>query len=173
VIGMGYVGLPLALLFSGEGFPITAFDIDATKVETLANGGSYIVRVEPAEIQRARQRGFSPTADYARIADQDVVIICVPTPLNAYREPDMSYIVKTAEGVAPHVQPGQLIVQESVSYPGTTEEVLVPILERGNQAGLMAGRPARMPEPIISMLRFLRNAKIPAVPTLSVTTSPR
>src|SRR5664280_1402176 len=137
---MGYVGLPLALLFSGEGFPITAFDIDATKVETLANGGSYIVRVEPAEIQRARQRGFSPTADYARIADQDVVIICVPTPLNAYREPDMSYIVKTAEGVAPHVQPGQLIVQESVSYPGTTEEVLVPILERGNQAGL-AGRP--------------------------------
>jgi UDP-N-acetyl-D-glucosamine dehydrogenase len=138
VIGMGYVGLPLALLFSGEGFPITGFDVDDAKVKTLMNGGSYIVRVEAAEIEGARQRGFTATADYAGIASQDVVIICVPTPLNEYREPDMSYIVKTAEAIAPHLRAGQLVVLESTSYPGTTEEVLVPILERGNKAGLKA-----------------------------------
>ena len=138
VIGMGYVGLPLALLFSGQGFPITGFDVDDAKVKTLMNGGSYIVRVEAAEIDGARQRGFTATADYAGIASQDVVIICVPTPLNEYREPDMSYIVKTAEAIAPHLRTGQLIVLESTSYPGTTEEVLVPILERGNPGSLKA-----------------------------------
>ncbi len=142
VIGMGYVGLPLALLFSGEGFPITGFDIDDAKVKTLTNGGSYIIRIEAAEIQDARQHGFTATTDFARIADQDVVIICVPTPLNEYREPDMSYIVKTAQAIAPFLRAAQLVVLESTSYPGTTEEVLVPILERSNQAGLKAARSA-------------------------------
>ncbi len=138
VIGLGYVGLPLSLLFSRQQFPVTGFDVDASKVRTLNEGGSYIVRVEPGDIQAARSRGFSATADYAHLAEMDVILICVPTPLDEYREPDLSYVVGTAENIAPYVRPGQLIVLESTTYPGTTEEVLVPILERGNPLGLKA-----------------------------------
>ena len=130
VIGLGYVGLPLALLFSEQRFPVTGFDIDHNKVRTLEQGGSYIYRITPAEIQVARGQGFHATSDFSGLEGMDAVIICVPTPLDEYREPDMSYITKTAEAIAPHVRPGQLIVLESTTYPGTTEEVLVPILER-------------------------------------------
>jgi UDP-N-acetyl-D-glucosamine dehydrogenase len=140
VIGLGYVGLPLVLLFSGEKFAITGFDVDQRKVDTLNNGGSYIVRIDPAHIQSARERGFTPTTEFARIAEVDAVIICVPTPLDEFRQPDMSYIVKTAESIAPYLQAGQLIVLESTTYPGTTEEMLVPILEKGNKNGLKAAR---------------------------------
>jgi UDP-N-acetyl-D-glucosamine dehydrogenase len=140
VIGMGYVGLPLALLFSDQKFSITGFDIDSRKIETLTKGGSYIVRIEAAEIQQARDRGFSATSDYALISEMDAVIICVPTPLNEYREPDMSYITTTVESIAPHLRAGQLIVLESTTYPGTTEEVVLPILEKGNRAGLKVAR---------------------------------
>ena len=140
IIGMGYVGLPLALLFNGEKFAVTGFDVDAKKVETLNAGGSYIVRIEPAQIQQARETRFCATADYSLISQQDAVIICVPTPLNEYREPDMSYIVQTAESIAPHLRAGQLIVLESTTYPGTTEEVVVPILEKLNRSGLRAAR---------------------------------
>jgi UDP-N-acetyl-D-glucosamine dehydrogenase len=140
VIGLGYVGLPLVLLFSDQNFAITGFDIDTRKVETLTKGGSYIVRIEPKQIQSACERGFNPTSDFSRIAEMDAVIICVPTPLDEFRQPDMSYIVKTAESVAPYVHAGQLIVLESTTYPGTTEEVLVPILEKGNRHGLKAAR---------------------------------
>jgi UDP-N-acetyl-D-glucosamine dehydrogenase len=136
VIGLGYVGLPLALLFSEEKFPVTGFDIDERKVQTLAEGGSYIYRIPATEIQAARQHGFNATADYSRIAEMDAIVICVPTPLNEYREPDLSFITKTAEAVAPHLRPGQLLVLESTTYPGTTEEVLVPILEKGNRLAL-------------------------------------
>ena len=139
IIGMGYVGLPLALLFSDQKFQVTGFDIDREKVKVLSEGGSYIYRILPAEIQAARAQGFRATDDYAQVREMDVLIICVPTPLNEYREPDLSYIVGTAQAIAPHVHAGQLIVLESTTYPGTTEEVLVPILEK-NPAGVKAAR---------------------------------
>jgi UDP-N-acetyl-D-glucosamine dehydrogenase len=140
IIGLGYVGLPLALLFAEEGFPVTGFDIDPSKVETLNGGGSYIVRITQAEIAGAQRRGFCATADYSQIAAMDVVLICVPTPLNDYHEPDLSYVTETARSIAPHLREGQLVVLESTTYPGTTEEVLVPLLEGGNTKGLQAAR---------------------------------
>src|SRR5712691_1001298 len=140
VIGLGYVGLPLALLYSEEGFPVTGFDIDQRKVSTLNAGGSYIFRITAPEIQRARSQGLSATSEYSQLESMDAVIICVPTPLNEYHEPDLSYITGTAESIAPHLQPGQLVILESTTYPGTTEEVLVPILEKGNKRNLKASR---------------------------------
>jgi UDP-N-acetyl-D-glucosamine dehydrogenase len=140
IIGLGYVGLPLALLFSEETFPVTGFDIDRAKVDTLSQGGSYIHRIPPTEIQAARDRKFTATTDYARISQADAIIICVPTPLDEHREPDLSCIRLTAEAIAPHLQAGQLVILESTTYPGTTEEVLMPILEKGNRLGLTAAR---------------------------------
>jgi UDP-N-acetyl-D-glucosamine dehydrogenase len=140
VIGLGYVGLPLVLLFSEQKFAITGFDIDQRKVDSLNSGKSYIVRITTDEIAGARANGFKPTADFSKIADMDAVIICVPTPLNEYREPDMSYIENTARSLAPYVHPGQLIILESTTYPGTTEDVMIPILEKGNKLGLKVAR---------------------------------
>ena len=140
IIGLGYVGLPLALLFAEQGFRVTGFDIDDRKVSVLGQGGSYIVRITPTEIQAARQHGFTATSDYSEIRDMDAVIICVPTPLDDFHQPDLSYIKATAEAVAPHLSAGKLIVLESTTYPGTTEEVLVPILEKSNGLGLNAAR---------------------------------
>jgi len=140
IIGLGYVGLPLALLFSEERFPVTGFDIDPAKVETLNGGGSYIVRIPPEEIGHARQSGFRATSDYSQIAAMDAVLICVPTPLNDYHEPDLSYVTQTAKSIAPYLCEGQLVVLESTTYPGTTEEVLVPLLESGNDNSLRVAR---------------------------------
>jgi UDP-N-acetyl-D-glucosamine dehydrogenase len=140
IIGLGYVGLPLALLFSEQKFAVTGFDIDKRKVDTLAQGGSYIYRIGAEEIQTAKSQGFSATSDYARLVDMDAVIICVPTPLNQYHEPDLSFITDTTHAIAPHLQAGQLIVLESTTYPGTTEEVMVPILEKENRNGLKVAR---------------------------------
>lgn len=140
IIGLGYVGLPLALLYTEKQFPVTGFDIDQRKISTLAQGGSYIYRIPATEIQQARSGGFSATSDYSQITKMDAIIICVPTPLNEYHEPDLSFITKTAEAIAPHLRAGQLVVLESTTYPGTTEEVLVPILESGNKKGLKAAR---------------------------------
>jgi UDP-N-acetyl-D-glucosamine dehydrogenase len=143
IIGMGYVGLPLALLFSEERFRITGFDVDLRKVDTLNRGGSYIERIPGTEIQLAQKSGFSATADYSQIALMDVVIICVPTPLSEYHEPDLSYVTGTVSSVAPYLQEGQLIILESTTYPGTTEEIVIPLLEQGNPAGLRVARDAR------------------------------
>src|SRR5712664_38526 len=140
IIGLGYVGLPLALLFTEAGFPVTGFDVDSQKVGKLSRGESYIYRVPSTEIQIARAKKFSATVNYSDIADMDAVIICVPTPLNEQREPDLSYITNTAKAIAPHLHAGQLVVLESTTYPGTTEEVMVPILENGNKLGLKAAR---------------------------------
>ena len=140
IIGMGYVGLPLALLFSEERFSITGFDIDSSKVGTLNRGESYIVRIPGAEIQSAKKHGFIATSDYSRIAQMDVVIICVPTPLSKYHEPDLSYVTSTVSSIAPHLKDGQLVILESTTYPGTTEEVVVPLLEQGNPSGLQVAR---------------------------------
>ena len=140
IIGLGYVGLPLALLYSEQEFPVTGFDIDQKKVTALNAGSSYIYRITAPEIQKAKSQGFSATSDYSQLESMDAIIICVPTPLNEYHEPDLSYITGTAESMAPHLQPGQLVILESTTYPGTTEEVLIPILEKGNRHGLKAAR---------------------------------
>ena len=140
IVGMGYVGLPLALLFSNEGFRVTGFDIEPAKVATLNSGGSYIVRILPESIQHAQTKGFCATANYADVAEMDAVIICVPTPLNDYHEPDLRYVRETVESIAPFVKEGQLIVLESTTYPGTTEELVVPRLESGNKHGLKVAR---------------------------------
>jgi UDP-N-acetyl-D-glucosamine dehydrogenase len=137
---MGYVGLPLALLFTERGFPVTGFDVDTEKIGALTAGRSYIYRIPETEIQAARKSKFSATADYAHAAEMDAIIICVPTPLNEYREPDLSYIQATARAIAPHLRAGQIIILESTTYPGTTEEVLVPILEAENPLQLTAAR---------------------------------
>jgi UDP-N-acetyl-D-glucosamine dehydrogenase len=145
IIGMGYVGLPLALLFSNERFKVTGFDIAADKVATLNAGGSYIVRILPAEIQQAQRAGFRATTDYSEIEQMDAVIICVPTPLNDHHEPDLSFVRGTVESIAPHIHQGQLIVLESTTYPGTTEEIVVPALEAGNRQGLKVSRSLEQP----------------------------
>jgi len=140
IIGMGYVGLPLVMLFAEQKFPVTGFDIDSAKVERLSRGDSYIYRIPSTEIQLAKERGFHATTDYSEIAKMDAVVICVPTPLNEHHEPDLSFIVSTVRAIAPHLRAGQLIVLESTTYPGTTQEVVVPILECNNTRKLKAER---------------------------------
>src|SRR5450755_2557832 len=140
IIGLGYVGLPLALLYTEQKVRVTGFDIDERKITTLNQGGSYIVRILKSEIQEARSKGFEATSDFARLKDMDAIIICVPTPLNEYHEPDLSYITDTAKSIAPHLRAGQLVVLESTTYPCPPEEVMIPILEQGNKHGLKASR---------------------------------
>jgi UDP-N-acetyl-D-glucosamine dehydrogenase len=140
IVGMGYVGLPLALLFSAERFRVTGFDIAGGKVDTLNSGGSYIVRILPESIREAQKSGFRATSDYSEVANMDAVIICVPTPLNEYHEPDLSYVTGTVQSIAPYVHEGQIIILESTTYPGTTEEIVVPLLEKGNRHGLKVAR---------------------------------
>ena len=141
IIGMGYVGLPLTLLFSEQGFQVTGFDVDTAKIKALNSGGSYIVRIPAPEIVKALAAGFRATSEYTEIGAMDAVIICVPTPLDEYHQPDLSFIEKTAQAIAPHLRQDQLIILESTTYPGTTEEILVPILE-SNPSGLRAIRKA-------------------------------
>ena len=150
IIGMGYVGLPLALLFAEQHFPVTGFDIDTHKVVTLNIGGSYIVRIPSTEIKAAQANGFNATSDYSAIATMDAVLICVPTPLDEYHEPDLSYIRQTAEAIAPHLHAGQLVLLESTTYPGTTEEVLIPLLEAGAPSGLRVTREADVPGVLVA-----------------------
>jgi len=140
IIGLGYVGLPLALLYSEQNFRVTGFDIDSRKIDTLAKGGTYIFRIPAEEIQAAKTHGFSATSDYSQISTMDAIIICVPTPLDEYHEPDLSFITSTTHSIAPYLRPGQLVVLESTTYPGTTEEVMIPILEKENKLGLKAAR---------------------------------
>jgi UDP-N-acetyl-D-glucosamine dehydrogenase len=140
VIGLGYVGLPLALLFNEEGFQVTGFDIDRTKIDMLACSRSYICRIPETEIGLARDRGFQATTDFACISKMDAIVICVPTPLTEYREPDLSFVTETVKSIAPHLRPGQLVVLESTTYPGTTDQVVLPLLEKGNQLKLSVSR---------------------------------
>jgi UDP-N-acetyl-D-glucosamine dehydrogenase len=132
VIGCGYVGLPLGLRFAEAGHRVVGFDVDVTKVEKLNNGQSFIGHIPSQKIQQyVRSKHFSASGDFSRLAQMDAVIICVPTPLDQRREPDLSYVEQTARSIQPHLQPGQLIVLESTTYPGTTEELVLPILEAG------------------------------------------
>jgi UDP-N-acetyl-D-glucosamine dehydrogenase len=130
IIGLGYVGLPLALLFSSERFRVTGFDVDPFKVASLNRRESYIHRIESEHIDSARKNGFRATSDFAEIAQMDAVLICVPTPLREDHAPNMSYVVSTIEAIAPHLRPGQLVVLESTTYPGTTEDIIVHTINR-------------------------------------------
>jgi len=132
IIGCGYVGLPLALRFADVGQIVTGFDLDKSKIDKLNAGESYIQHI-PAEKIRHHVQGkrFSATTDFRRLAQMDAVLICVPTPLDERREPDLSYVENTARSIAPNLQRHQLIVLESTTYPGTTEELVLPILEKG------------------------------------------
>jgi UDP-N-acetyl-D-glucosamine dehydrogenase len=138
VIGLGYVGLPLSLLLSEAGFKVTGFDIDAKKVDELEAGRSYIFRISAEEIAGARAKGFTATTEFAHLAEQDAIILCVPTPLTGHREPDLSFVENTAKEAALWIREGQLVVLESTTYPGTTEELLIPTLEKGSALGLKA-----------------------------------
>ncbi len=138
VIGLGYVGLPLSLQFARCGAHVIGLDIDQTKVDALAAGRSYIKHITPESIAAERQsKRFEASTDFSRIKGVTAVIICVPTPLNKNREPDISYIVDTGKAIAPHLQRGTLVVLESTTYPGTTDEDLRAVLEKGS--GLKAG----------------------------------
>lgn len=138
VIGLGYVGLPLALEFGKAGFKVTGFDIDPQKVKTLRKGESYISHVPSEKIKVLVEQGrFVPASDFSGLKDVDCIIICVPTPLNRNREPDLSYVFNTTRTVAKYLCKGQLVVLESTTYPGTTDEDMRPILE---ETGLKAGR---------------------------------
>jgi UDP-N-acetyl-D-glucosamine dehydrogenase len=137
VIGLGYVGLPLLKSFYSAGLPVTGFDIDSRKIDALNNGRSYIDAVETSAVgEMVRSGRFRATSSFAQLADVDAIAICVPTPLTKTREPDLTYVVNSAEAIAQHLRPGQLVILESTTYPGTTEEVVQPILER---TGLKAG----------------------------------
>ena len=138
VIGLGYVGLPLALAAHRAGFAVIGFDIDRAKVERINAGGSPMHTLPAERVAEALARGnFRATHDFSEIADVNALAICVPTPLSRHREPDLTFIEKTGEAIAPHLRRGQLIVLESTTYPGTTQDVLRPILEK---SGLKAGR---------------------------------
>jgi len=138
VIGLGYVGLPLIIRFSEEGFRVTGFDIDSRKVDSLNRGRSYIKHISSASISQIREKaGFEASHDMAGLRKMDAVIICVPTPLSANREPDISHVRNTAMEVARRLRSGQLVCLESTTYPGTTDELMKPILEG---SGLKAGR---------------------------------
>jgi UDP-N-acetyl-D-glucosamine dehydrogenase len=135
VIGLGYVGLPLSLAFARAGFPVLGFDIDPSKVERLHRGESYLSHIAPEAVREALGRRFEATSDFSRLAEADAVLICVPTPLTDAREPDLTFVVNSTRSVAACLRPGQLVVLESTTYPGTTREVVLPILEdRGLRA---------------------------------------
>jgi UDP-N-acetyl-D-glucosamine dehydrogenase len=163
IIGLGYVGLPLALAFHGAGFVVRGFDVDSKKIPLLKAGKSYLRHIPSKEIRAMAVSGrFLPTDDFSLIKDTDCVCICVPTPLGRFREPDLSYVIGTAETVARFLRPGHLIVLESTTYPGTTEEDLRPILER---TGLKAGRDF--------FLAFSPEREDPNNPKFSTSTIPK
>ncbi len=138
VIGLGYVGLPLVETFTAQGFPVIGFDVDQSKVDQLNQGTSYIAHIGDDRVQQWRdERSFQATADFGRLDEPDVVLICVPTPLSESRDPDLTYVQDTAQSIAKRLRPGQLIVLESTTYPGTTRNVLLPVL---CQSGLAVGK---------------------------------
>lgn len=137
VIGLGYVGLPLARALNDAGFKVVGFDVDSAKPEMLRQGQTYIKHL-PAEIfsDRMVQGTFDATTDFSRVGEVDALLICVPTPLTKNREPDLSCVVQTAESIAPFLRVGQLVILESTTYPGTSRELMIPILEK---SGLKCG----------------------------------
>ena len=138
IVGLGYVGLPLGLHFAERGSKVLGFDVDPAKVEQLNRGASYIHHIPAERIIKMRdEERFAATVEFSRVHECSAVILCVPTPLRGEREPDLSYILNTGREIAPHLRQGMLVVLESTTYPGTTEEELLPVLEQGS--GLRAG----------------------------------
>lgn len=137
IVGMGYVGQPLALRYAQMGFAVLGFDIDERKVAGLNAGHSSIEHISDAAVAAANAAGMRCTTDFARASEADALILCVPTPLNKYREPDLSFVIDTVEALAPHMRAGQVISLESTTYPGTTDEEVVPRVEK---AGFVPGR---------------------------------
>ncbi|MCH7963380.1 MAG: nucleotide sugar dehydrogenase [Bacteroidetes bacterium] len=136
IIGLGYVGLPLGLEFAGKGFDVLGFDLDERKIEFLKEGKSYIKHISSEKIKKTVSDGkLRATLDFSKISEMDAIIICVPTPLNEHREPDMSYVEGTAKTIAKYLKKGQLIILESTTYPGTTEDILLPLFEKAEPAG--------------------------------------
>ncbi|MEI7466165.1 MAG: nucleotide sugar dehydrogenase [Burkholderiales bacterium] len=162
VIGLGYVGLPLVLRFAEVGFPVVGVDIDADKVSKLEAGESYIEHIPSSAVESLKGGGFRATTDFSVLSEVDAIVICVPTPLNAHREPDLSYVTGTMEAVAPHMRAGQLVSLESTTYPGTTEEELRPRIER---QGLAVGQTA--------FLCFSPEREDPANPKFTTQTIPK
>lgn len=136
VLGLGYVGIPLALSVSKVGFRVIGFDIDDHRIRQISEGRSPIKHISEVDIRAMVDSGFEATRDFARVSECDALIICVPTPLNEYREPDLSYVVSTMEAIGPHLREGQLLSLESTTWPGTTKEVLLPFVEA---SGLIVG----------------------------------
>jgi UDP-N-acetyl-D-glucosamine dehydrogenase len=130
ILGLGYVGLPLMLRYSELGFKVLGFDVDTDKVEKLSNGVSYIKHISAEKLQQANANGFEATSDFSRAVEADALIMCVPTPLNKYREPDLSFVIATMDQVAPYLRVGHVVSLESTTYPGTTEEELLPRIEK-------------------------------------------
>src|SRR5438132_4899157 len=163
VIGLGYVGLPLAETFASGGYPVLGFDIDSEKISKLKAGQSYIGHIASERVAELLRTGrFEATSDPARFAAADAIVICVPTPLTEAREPDLSYIEKTGEAIRAHLRRGQLVVLESTTYPGTTVDLLQPILEK---SGLKAGRDF--------FLAFSPEREDPGNPNFSTRTIPK
>ncbi len=136
ILGLGYVGLPLLIRFSEIGFRVIGIDIDQNKVDSLNSGKSYIEHIPKDDIEQALKNGFQATSDFSRAKEADALILCVPTPLNQYREPDLSFVLNTTEAVVPYLRKGQILSLESTTYPGTTEEELLPRVEK---TGLKVG----------------------------------
>jgi UDP-N-acetyl-D-glucosamine dehydrogenase len=136
IVGLGYVGLPLMLRYTGVGFRVLGIDIDPAKVEKLNAGQTYIEHIPSDRITDAVKAGFAATTDFSRAGEADALIICVPTPLNKNREPDLSYVTRTVDALAPYLRPGQVLSLESTTYPGTTDEELLPRVEK---TGLKVG----------------------------------
>src|ERR1043165_4215014 len=138
VIGLGYVGLPLALRFAKAGVKVIGIDVDPEKIRLLTAGRTYIKHVPDDAIREGIRENFEPTSDFAAVRDNGAIIICVPTPLTKAREPDLSYVLNTGRSIAPHLQRGGLVILESTTYPGTTEGELREVLEEGS--GMKAGK---------------------------------
>jgi UDP-N-acetyl-D-glucosamine dehydrogenase len=162
IIGLGYVGLPLARAFAQGGFSVLGFDVDPAKVDKLARGQSYIGHISAQVISDMRRHGFEATTRFERLGEPDAIIVCVPTPLTEAREPDLSFIVKSAEAIAAQLRTGQLVVLESTTYPGTTRQVVQPLLEA---RGLIAGRDF--------FLAFSPEREDPGNPSFSAPTIPK
>ncbi|NOU21743.1 MAG: UDP-N-acetyl-D-glucosamine dehydrogenase, partial [Methyloglobulus sp.] len=122
IVGLGYVGLPLTIRYCEVGYKVIGFDIDPTKISVLEQGKSYIEHIPGSAIQAAVAQGFEATTDFSRVSEADALILCVPTPLNQYREPDLSFVTNTTDALLPYLRAGQVVSLESTTYPGTTDE---------------------------------------------------
>ncbi len=174
IIGLGYVGLPLGLEFSKKEFNVLGFDLDKKKVDALTAGKSYIKHIPSDVIKSNVESGyFKATTDFSRLPEMDAVLICVPTPLDEHREPDMSYVVSTAEVIAKYLRPGQIVALESTTYPGTTDEILLPMFENSKSEHMVATGKSSFKAGEDFYLAFSPEREDPNNPDFSTSTIPK